>query len=132
MTTIYLDENLSEYVANALNSLNKGYFPQISVYSTKEKMGIGKPDEEIIPKIGNENSILVTRDINIKKTRLQYELCKQFKLGVFFLDLPKGENRHWDLVRALVSHWEEIVEKTKEPKRPFAYRVRKNGALQKM
>lgn len=39
MTHIYLDENLSEYVASALNFLNKGYFRNIQVFSTKEKFG---------------------------------------------------------------------------------------------
>ncbi len=37
MTNIYLDENLSEYVAQALNLLNKGYFAEIQVFSTKER-----------------------------------------------------------------------------------------------
>jgi PIN like domain len=46
---IFLDENLSEYVADALNSLNKGYFRDVNVYSTKIKFGKGVPDEEIIP-----------------------------------------------------------------------------------
>ncbi len=39
MIEIYLDETLSEYVADALNSLNKGYFRDINVYSTKTKFG---------------------------------------------------------------------------------------------
>lgn len=37
MIEIYLDENLSEHVADALNSLNKGYFTDILVSSTKKK-----------------------------------------------------------------------------------------------
>ena len=60
MTNIYLDENLSEYVAQALNFLNKGYFREIQVFSTKEKFGKGKPDELIIPGIGNDGGILIT------------------------------------------------------------------------
>ena len=45
MTEIFLDENLSEYVADALNSLNKGYFNDVIVHSTKIKFGKGQPDE---------------------------------------------------------------------------------------
>lgn len=37
MIEIYLDENLSEYVADALNSLDKGYFQNITVSSTKKE-----------------------------------------------------------------------------------------------
>ncbi len=37
---IYLDENLSEYVADALNSLSKGYFEDVLIFSTKTKFGL--------------------------------------------------------------------------------------------
>lgn len=43
MQKIYLDENLSQYVAEALNQLNKGYFPNITVCSTKIEFGKGAP-----------------------------------------------------------------------------------------
>ena len=74
---IYLDENLSEYVADALNLLSKGYFPKIEVHSTKQIFGRGEPDEAIIPKIGAEGSILITKDFNIKNTQLQFALCQE-------------------------------------------------------
>ncbi len=54
MIEIYLDENLSEYVADALNSLDKGYFLHVTVSSTKTKFGKGVPDEMIIPSIGEK------------------------------------------------------------------------------
>jgi hypothetical protein len=71
---IYIDENLSEYVADALNSLNKGYFRDVIVYSTKVKLGKGEADEIIIPSIGKVNG-LITKDLNIHRTRFQYQLC---------------------------------------------------------
>jgi hypothetical protein len=132
MTNVYLDENLSEYVAQALNFLNKGYFRDLQVYSTKEKFGKGIADEVIIPSIGKEQGILITRDINIHKTRFQYELCKQHKLGVFFLTLPKNHNKHWEMVKTLVTRWEEIIGKIVEGKKPFAYRIRYTGKMEKM
>lgn len=61
MTEIYLDENLSEYVVDALNSLNKGYFRDINVYFTKSKFGKGVADEQIIPAIGKAKGIPITR-----------------------------------------------------------------------
>lgn len=39
MIEIYLDENLSEYVADALNFLDKGYFQNVIVSSTRTKFG---------------------------------------------------------------------------------------------
>lgn len=129
---IYLDENLSEYVADALNSLNKGYFRDILVFSTKTKFGKAAKDEDIIPSIGSTNGILITRDINIQKVRLQYALCKQFNLGVFFLKLPKGQNKHWEIVRLLINHWEEIIDKSNKENKPFGYNISPRGKMEKL
>jgi hypothetical protein len=129
MTDIYLDENLSPVVAQSLNLLNKGYFPNYIVYSTIEKFDRGAADEIIIPGIGQGDGILITRDFSIQKTRLQYDLCKKFNLGVFFLRLPKNQNKHWEIVRLLINHWEEIVEKIGTRKKPFAFRISIRGKM---
>jgi PIN like domain len=129
---IYLDENLSKYIAEALNLLNKVQFPSIEVFSTIEVFGRGVPDEILIPKIGNEGSMLITKDLNIKKRHLQYELCKQYNLGIFFIDLPKNQNKHWDIVKLLIYNWEEIVQKTGREEPPFAYRIKPKGKMEKL
>uniref|UniRef100_A0A7V2ZKR6 VapC45 PIN like domain-containing protein n=1 Tax=Ignavibacterium album TaxID=591197 RepID=A0A7V2ZKR6_9BACT len=129
---IYLDENLSEYVADALNSLNKGYFRDILVISTKTKFGKGATDEVIIPGIGQSEGILITRDINIQKTRLQYAMCQKYNLGIFFLKLPKNQNKHWEIVRLLVNNWEEIIDKSKKEKKPFGYSISPRGKMEKL
>ena len=41
MIEIYLDENLSPNVADALNSLDKGYFQNVTVSSTKTQLAKG-------------------------------------------------------------------------------------------
>ena len=130
--TIYLDENLSEYVAEALNALSKGYFPNIVVSSTKRVFGRGEADEVIIPKIGEEGSILITKDFNIKKTQFQFDLCQQYGLGVFFITLPKGQDKHWELVKLLINNWEEIAQKSMRDRRPFAYRLRGKGKMERL
>ena len=132
MTEIYLDENLSEYVADALNSLNKGYFRDINVYSTKVKFGKGVPDEEIIPAIGKAKGILITKDTNIRRTRMQYQLCEKYKLGVFFLKPSKGMDKHWEIVKMLIENWEEIVSIIKKEKLPFGYEIPTRGRIRKL
>jgi hypothetical protein len=132
MTEIYLDENLSEYVADALNFLNKGYFQNFQVYSTKTKIGKGKPDEEIIPTIGKSNGIIITKDLNIQRTRLQYQLCEQFNIGIFFLKFPKGLDKHWEIVKLLINSWEEILNKIKNEKKPFGYEIPIRGKMRKL
>jgi hypothetical protein len=131
MIEIYLDENLSEYVADALNSLNKGYFKNVYVHSTKTKFGKGAADEIIIPSIGKNKGILITKDLNIHRTRLQYNLCQQFNLGSFFIKLPKGMDKHWEIVKLLVSSWEEIIDKINAEKRPFGYEIPLRGKFKK-
>ena len=132
MIEIYIDENLSEYVADALNSLNKGYFKNINVYSTKLKLGKGQPDEVIIPFIGNSNGILITKDLNIHKTRLQYQLCKEYKIGIFFLKMQKGMDKHWEIVKLLIKAWEEILDKIAKDKKPFGYEIPVRGKMKKI
>lgn len=132
MNYIYLDENLSEYVAQALNFLNRGYFKDVEVYSTKARFGKGIPDNELIPEIGNSNGVLITRDVNIQKTRLLYNLCHDFKLGIFFLKMPKNQDSHWALVKTLINNWDFIVEKCIKEKKPFAYLIRVKGQMEKL
>jgi hypothetical protein len=129
---IYLDENLSKYIAEALNLVSKGYFPDIEVFSTIDVFGRGVHDETLIPKIGTEGSILITKDFNIKKTHLQFELCRQYELCVFFITLPKNQDKHWDIVKLLINNWEEITQKAVRDKHPFAYRIRIKGKMEKL
>ena len=132
MTDIYLDENLSEYVADALNSLNKGYFRDVNVYSTKVKFGKGVPDEEIIPAIGKAKGILITKDTNVYRTRLQYQLCETYKLGVFFVKPSKGMDKHWEIVKMLIEHWEEIIRVIQKERLPFGYEIPTRGKMRKI
>lgn len=128
---IYIDENLSEFVAEALNSLNKGYFEEYTVISTIEKFGRGAKDEDIIPEIGKENGVLITRDHRIR-TSAQYELCKKHNLSMFFLKLPAKNCKHWEIVKLLINNWEKIIETIKTKHHPFAYYVKVRGGLEKL
>lgn len=130
MTEIYLDENLSEYVADALNSLSKGYFREIVVYSTKVRFGKGVPDEEIIPAIGKAKGILITKDTRIRNS-IQFQLCEKYRLGVFFLKPSKGMDRHWEIVKMLVENWEEIIQIINKERLPFSYSIPMKGKMRK-
>ncbi len=129
---IFLDENLSEYAAEGLNLLSKGHFPEIQVYSTKQKFGKGVSDEIIIPEIGKINGVLITRDYNIARSQLQFSLCKEHSIGIFFLRLEKGSDRHWDLVRLLINRWQEICDLSINERKPFAFKVKVKGKMEKL
>jgi hypothetical protein len=132
MTEIYLDENLSEFVAEALNTLCKGYFTDVIVYSTKLKIGKGVPDEDIIPFIGMSKGILITKDTNIHRTRNQYQLCEKYKLGIFFLKPAKGKDRHWETVKMLIENWETIMVMINKEKFPFGYEIPTRGKMRRL
>jgi hypothetical protein len=132
MHKIYLDENLSPYVAQAMQLLCRGYFNEVEVYSTVTVFGRGTPDEEIIPKIGAEGSILITRDFNIQRDRLQKQLLADHGLGVFFIRLPKRDDRHWELVRLMVDQWEELIKKVNKTKPPFSFIIHPRGKMQSL
>ena len=132
MKIIYFDENLSHYWAEAFNLLSKVHFPGVSVQHSSEKFGRGTADEIIIPGIGGEKNILITKDLNINRTRLQSQLCEQHELGAFFIKMPKGQDSSWEIVKMLMYNWEYIVEKTQKEKLPFAFRLKPVGKPERM
>ena len=132
MKTIYFDENLSHYWAEAFDLLSRVPFAEISVKHTSEKFGRGTADEVIIPSIGDDASILITKDLNINRTRLQAQLCEQHKLGAFFIKMPKGQDTAWEIVKVLVQNWQYIVEKALREKPPFAFRLKTVGKPERM
>lgn len=129
MHTIYLDENLSPSVADALNSLSKGDFDDIKVNSTIQDFGKGIKDEVLIPKIGERKAILITRDINMNRIRVQSDLLKTHKLGVFFIDLPKGKCKHWDIVLLLINNWQDIIQLIRTKHTPYICTVKPKGGV---
>ena len=48
-----------------LNSLDKGYFQNVTVSSTKTKFGKGVPYEILISSVRRSGGILITKDINL-------------------------------------------------------------------
>ncbi len=128
---IFLDENLSEYVAEALNLLNRGYFPNIEVVSTKYVEGLGKgaEDEEILPFIGKEQGVLISRDRDFARVQAIASLCKEHNVPVVFIRLPEGSDRLWDLVRLLIEHWEKIIE-IMTSRKPYSIRLRVRGKIE--
>ncbi len=132
MTTIYFDENLSHYWAQAFSLLSKIHFPEVSVIHTSERFGRGTADENIIPVIGKERGVLITKDLNIQRVRLQAQLCEEYKLGAFFIKMPKGQDTSWEIVKVLTANWEYIVDKIQKEKYPFAFRLKPVGKPERM
>lgn len=125
MIEILVDENLSEYLANGIDSIQRPLDNGIIVVSMAAKFGKGAKDEDWIPKWGAMDGIFLTQDINITRTKHLAKLLKDHQLRAFFLKVP-NKTSYWERVRVLVKHWPEIVDIVKGKRKPYSYLVTPN------
>lgn len=122
MINIYIDENLSPYLAKGLDTLESPLQEGFKVLSIKDVFGTGAKDEEWIPKVGKENGVVITQDVNIQRLRHQRLLYEEHGVGVFFLSPPsKNGYTYWEMVEQIIKRWKDIKKKCKN-ERPFAFR----------
>jgi hypothetical protein len=134
---IFIDENLPKQLAIGLNELQK---PQnskdgveIEVLSIKEVFGQGALDEDWIPQVGLENGIVITQDFRIQTQKHQKELYIKHNVGILFFSPPsKSGFSYWEMVKLLISRWEEIKQIIKKNKVPFAFRSSARSKFEKL
>lgn len=134
---IYIDENLPAQLAKGLNELqqpqNKKEGVIFEVLSIKEVFGQGEQDEDWIPKIGAENGIVITQDFRIQSQKHQRELYRSNGVGILFLNPPSNKGFvYWDMVKKLVSEWENIKQIVRKNKTPFAYKASAKSRFESM
>lgn len=120
---IYIDENLPNQLAHALNLLqsyhnivNKSNFEIVSI---KDEFGEGAKDEDWIPKASG--SFVITKDIRIQKRKNQRELYLDNNIGMFYISTSSMS--YWDTTKLLISNWETILKIATKEKPPFAYKA---------
>ncbi len=134
---IYVDENMSPYLARGFNILqtpeNVKLGAEIEVKSIKDVFGQGTKDEDWIPRAGESNSCVITQDYSIKRIKHQQKLCEQYNLGMFYFRPPsKSGFKYWDMLKLMVKHWPSISKIAIQENRPFTYRVTSRGDLEIM
>jgi hypothetical protein len=130
---IYIDENISIYLAKGLHLLEQPNNHGFEILSIKEVFGEGVADETWIPKIGSEKGIVISQDYNIYRIRSQRELIFQHGLGIFFI-IPPGKSgyTYWEIVKYSINHWEEIKKKSNETLLPFAFKCPCRGKIEQI
>lgn len=130
--TFYFDENIAPRIARALAVLTE--VEPIEVHSTIDVFGRGALDEEWIPKVGENNGIVITQDLNIHRTRHQRELYKKHKVGVVFFKPPKKKGYlYWEMLTQILTSWPDIIKTIERAERPFAYLIKpKSRKLEKL
>ena len=134
---IYIDENLPSQLAKGLNELqhpqNKKDGIDIEILSIKEIFGSGEQDEDWIPKVGAQKGIVITQDFRIQSQRHQRELYINNGVGILFLNPPSNSGfAYWDMVKKLISEWEDIKKIIRKNKISFAYRASARTKFEKM
>ncbi|MCC6412501.1 MAG: hypothetical protein IT270_12630 [Saprospiraceae bacterium] len=129
---IYFDENASPYFTRGLNEmqkpLNRQQKEEIEVVFLSDVFGKGAKDEEWIPVLGDEGSVVITQDQYINRIRNQKELYIKHGLGVIFISPPsKTGFLYWDFVQLVIKHWAEIRKIALKEKRPFAFKFSAKG-----
>lgn len=117
---IYFDENFSRRIASGMREFQDARPSEgVDVIWCPDEFGRGAADEDWIPTIASKHGVVLTQDLNIHRTRAQWELCQQNKIGVIFFKPPKVGWSHWIIVREVVNRWEEIKHVAANQKRPF-------------
>jgi hypothetical protein len=89
---IYFDENFSPALIAGISAFQAGRRNEdVAVCSIQEEFGRGAKDEEWIPGIAKRHGVAITQDLNINRTRAQWEICRANKIGIFFIKPPKKE-----------------------------------------
>ena len=87
-------------------------------------MARGTADEIWIPAIAKRHGIVITQDLNVHRTRAQWELCQTHEIGVFFFKPPKTRTwNYWEILRTMVRLWAELKELAAKTQRPYGFSV---------
>lgn len=63
---------------------------------------------------------------------MQYQLCERYNPGVFFLKPSRGLDKHWEIVKMLISNWEEIISIIGKERLPFGSEIPTRGKIRKL
>ena len=106
---IYFDENFSHRIASGMREFQSARSSEgVTVVWCPDEFERGAADEEWIPQVASKHGVVLTQDLNIHRTRAQWDLCQQNKIGIFFFRPPKAGWGHWVIVREVLNRWEAI------------------------
>ena len=107
---IIFDENFSPSLAKGFSEFEKGFGPSgFEIFHITDLFDRGEKDHNWIPKVGQMRASIITQDFNIYQTSNLVELCKQYKVGIFFFKTPSKKGyKFWEWILNIVKKWEEM------------------------
>lgn len=129
---IYVDESISPYLPRALDILEQRepIVRRLSVKPLQDTFQKGIKDVDLIPELGKQSAIWITRDKKILQRSIELKLILSNNIGIIILR-PSKKAKHWDMVRIIINAWPEIRNLVSE-KKPFAYRLHYDGKMEKV
>ena len=127
---IYFDENFSPALVAGLKAFQEGRPSEgVTVCSVIEEFDRGAVDEIWIPGIASRHGIAITQDLNINRTRAQWELCRSNKIGIIFIKPPKKDGwGYWPIIQFIVKLWPELKTQAAQAPKPFGFMVEFNSS----
>lgn len=131
---IYIDENLSPYIARALHLLEKREVKEdrCDVKSIQDDLHKGIKDVDLIPMFGKQRALWITQDKRILKNKAEINLILSHNIGLIILTPYWSKKRHWDKVLVIFNNWLEIKELANNEKRPFAFKINGYGRIERV
>jgi hypothetical protein len=115
----FIDNNLSPKLARGMAAFGEDVTHLIDHYSPDT------PDADWLPKIGEQEWILVTRDDRVRYKPAELHAYKTHRVGAFFLG---GKDRsRCELIEQTVRNWRRMKELAAKTTKPFAFRVPPTG-----
>lgn len=116
----FIDNNLSPQLAAGMKGFGE------DVVHLKDHFPDDTPDADWLPYVGQNELVLVTRDIRIRWNPSEIAAFKTHNVGAFFLG---GKQRsRCELIQQLVRNWPQMKELARKTRRPFMFRVPPTGS----
>jgi predicted nuclease of predicted toxin-antitoxin system len=124
---VFFDENFSEYLAEALNLLEKTD-GKLEVYSTKTALYRSAPDDEIVRFVAANGGVLFSKDSDFRKAQLITDLMKEHHIGLFYFKTPRKEV-YWDTVVTIIRAFQKCREFILTMEAPYCFEILHGGGV---
>jgi predicted nuclease of predicted toxin-antitoxin system len=115
----FFDHNLSPHLANGMKA-----FGEDTEHLT-ERFKQNTDDVEWLQYVGDNQMVLITRDLQIRRNPAEIEAIKRHKVRAFFLG---GKNLSaCRIIQQVVRNWPRIKEYAEKERPPYALRIPPTG-----
>ena len=124
--TLFFDRSVGTRIPRTLRSLGV----PVGIEHHQEHFAKDAPDDLWLPAVGGQGWTVIGFDWSYHKNQAELSALRQYNIGVFYL--WGVQMRTWERMFCLARAYEGIIRAIDATPRPFIYRVRKYGQLQRV